>query len=64
MSYKCKDTCYRVECKNQGEHYAKGEKYCSTCGKFLFVACKDCPCCNSVLRISRLHKTRTKEVGF
>jgi len=58
MSYKCNNLCHKVETHNSGQHYARGEKYCTTCNKFIFVFTSRCVCCNSPLRVKQLHKKR------
>jgi len=61
MSYKCNEICHKVESHNSGKRYARGEKFCSTCDKFIFVFTSRCVCCNSPLRSTCLHKTRRIE---
>ena len=61
MSYKCNEICHKLEMQNKGEHYARGEKFCSICDRFMLIFSNNCCCCNSPLRKSRLHKTRRIE---
>ena len=65
MSFKCNGLCQKVETTNTGkERYAKGEKYCTVCEKFIFVFTSRCACCNSPLRVTQLHKKRVNDRGL
>ena len=50
--FTCRGICNRVETHAKTkDRYPRGEKYCQTCGKFIFVFTAHCPCCNIILRI-------------
>ena len=62
MGFKCNGLCQKVATANTGkERYAKGEKRCTICDKFIFVFTQRCPCCNCPLRLTKLHKKRRKD---
>jgi len=54
MSYNCKGLCYKNEVSTEGNPYAKGKKYCSTCEVYILSNTTRCICCNNVLRIVSL----------
>ena len=54
MSFTCRGICHKLETNNKnGEHYAKGEKFCSVCNKFMLIFSIRCACCNTTLRTNK-----------
>jgi len=62
MAFVCKDICHKLEVSQQPNgNYTHDQKYCSVCGKFLFLYIRICPCCGTILRMDRKNKRRRRK---
>lgn len=56
MPFECRGICHKAETTTKlKDHYARGEKYCRVCERYMLIFTVRCLCCNSILRTNQ-HK--------